>query len=92
MNPNLNKETADKAILTFGKRIAELRKAKGITQEELAHRCFTNSSRISKVERGKRNPTLLSLIVLAKGLEMTFEELTNIPEMNDFMATIWKKE
>ena len=92
MNPKLNKETAEKALIAFGKRIAYLRKAKGISQAELAHRCKTGVSKISDAERGRRNPTWFSLMVLARGLEITFEELTNMPEMNNFMPTIWKDD
>jgi transcriptional regulator with XRE-family HTH domain len=48
----------------------------GLSQEQLAHRCGFDRTYISMLERGKRNPSLLNLLKLAKGLESSVSKLT----------------
>ncbi len=59
----------------FGKRVTYLRKKKGYSQEDLAFRTGLNKNYISDIERGTRNPTLKAVSKIAKGLNMTIEEL-----------------
>jgi transcriptional regulator with XRE-family HTH domain len=51
-----------------GRNAARLRKAAGLTQEELAERSGFSQQYISKLEQGRRNPTIVSLYELANGL------------------------
>lgn len=46
----------------------EARKEQGITQAELAKRCGTQKTHISRMESGNYNPSLDFLIKIAKGL------------------------
>ena len=64
--------TSDKA---FGKVLAELRKKKGISQENLADICGLDRTTVSLYERGIRQPTLPSILTLAKGLKMPASEI-----------------
>lgn len=48
--------------------IIQARKEQGITQEELAVRCGTKKSNISRMESGNYNPSLDFLIKIANGL------------------------
>lgn len=48
--------------------IIRARKEQGITQEELAVRCGTKKSNISRMESGNYNPSLDFLIKIANGL------------------------
>lgn len=48
--------------------IIQARKEQGITQEELAARCGTQKSNISRMESGNYNPSLDFLIKIANGL------------------------
>ncbi len=59
----------------FGKGVTYLRKKKGYSQEDLAFRTGLNKNYISDIERGTRNPTLKAVSKIAKGLNMTIEEL-----------------
>lgn len=59
----------------FGKRIQELRKQKGLTQEDLADLIKVDRSYMGFVERGERNPTLDKIIKIAKSLGITLSEL-----------------
>jgi transcriptional regulator with XRE-family HTH domain len=51
------------------------RKAKHISQEELADACELHRTYIGSVERGERNVTLSTLEVLAKALGVSVIEL-----------------
>jgi transcriptional regulator with XRE-family HTH domain len=59
----------------FGSRLKVLRQEKGLTQEEFAKNCGLHKNYIGMVERGERNPSLLNLEVIAKGLEMSLSDL-----------------
>lgn len=69
-----------------GTRIKNLRKAMGITQERLAELCNVSSSCVSRWETGSLYPRRENLILLAKALDVTPEEIlnvTNTPVSND---------
>ncbi|MBI3793680.1 MAG: helix-turn-helix transcriptional regulator [Nitrospinae bacterium] len=55
-----------------GRRLGELRKRRGLSQEELAEIADTSASYLSRMERGTENPTLdmLGKISDALGVEM----------------------
>jgi transcriptional regulator with XRE-family HTH domain len=56
------------SLLKLGKAIRFIRLEIGLSQEELADRCGFDRTYISMLERGKRNPSLVNLLRLAKGL------------------------
>jgi len=55
--------------------ILDYRKAKHLSQEELADRCDLHRTYIGSVERGERNVTLSTLEVLAATLGVSVIEL-----------------
>jgi transcriptional regulator with XRE-family HTH domain len=57
------------ALKRLGERIRELRTAKSWTQEDLAGECGFDRSYVSGLEVGRRNPTYLKLLRLAKTLD-----------------------
>ena len=66
----------------FGKRLKSLRLKTGLSQEHLAFYAGTCTKEISTIERGKGNPTLLSIVSLAEALgkepyELLMEESEN---------------
>ena len=63
--------------IRIGKRIAELRKEKGLSQFKLAQLTGIDSSNIGKIELGKYNPSLeiLSRIGDALGVEIDFRPI-----------------
>jgi transcriptional regulator with XRE-family HTH domain len=69
-----------KAALTVGARIRELRKRRGLTQEELASRCCLSVSHVSMLERGHRSPSYETLLALAQVLEVPPGALFPQPE------------
>jgi transcriptional regulator with XRE-family HTH domain len=58
-----------------GRNAARLRKAAGLTQEQLAERSGFSQQYISKLEQGRRNPTVVTLYELAAGLGATPADL-----------------
>jgi transcriptional regulator with XRE-family HTH domain len=58
-----------------GRNAARLRQAAGLTQEQLAERSGFSQQYISKLEKGRRNPTIVTLYELATGLGATPADL-----------------
>ncbi len=58
----------------IGKRIAQLRNQKGITQEGLGYESEIHRTYIAAVESGKRNISVEALEKVIKGLGVTFLE------------------
>jgi transcriptional regulator with XRE-family HTH domain len=66
----------DKSTLEhFGAKLKELRLKKGLTLEQLAFEADIELSQVHRVEKGKVNPTLTTLIAIAKGLGVKLSEL-----------------
>jgi transcriptional regulator with XRE-family HTH domain len=65
----------EKVLLTFGKNLQQLRRRQNFTQEELAYNSGISLSQIARIETGKINPTVCTLIVIAKTLKIKPTEL-----------------
>lgn len=52
----------------IGSNFARLRKAKGLTQEAVAEKSGFSQSYIGSLERGQRNPTAISIWMLAQAI------------------------
>lgn len=59
----------------FGQRIKELRNAKGISQEKFALSIEMDRTYFASVENGRRNISLNNIDKIARGLDLTLEEL-----------------
>ncbi len=62
-------------LLRVARRIARLRKAAGLTQEELATRLDTATRNIQRIESGTQNLTLLTVAKIAAELGVPPEDL-----------------
>jgi transcriptional regulator with XRE-family HTH domain len=58
-----------------GRNFARLRRAKGLTQEEVEARSGFSQQYISSLEQGRRNPTVITLFELAQALQVNHVEL-----------------
>lgn len=67
-----------KHLEVLGLAIKARRESLGLSQETLADRCEFDRTYISLLERGKRNPSLLNLLKLVKGLETSVSKLTEV--------------
>ena len=62
-------------IKCFGASVQKLRSGLRISQEQLAERANLHRTYIADIERGARNPTLLTIKKLAKGLGVSAADL-----------------
>jgi len=70
--------TRDKLKKELGKRIVELREQKGWSQSDLARACNKDRQAIEKLENGKVNPTLYTLLEVANALEVKLSKLVEL--------------
>lgn len=63
------------ALIKLGKRIRELRKAKGFSQENFAYEVGLDRTYMGSVERGERNIAALNLMRIAKALKIEVGDL-----------------
>ena len=67
---------ADKETLKeFGENLKKIRTRKGYSLRALSYECAIDFSDIAKIERGEVNPTLLTLLELARALQVPPDEL-----------------
>src|SRR5262249_13750685 len=59
----------------FGKRVRELRRAAGLSQEQLAARADLHWTYVGGIERGERNPALINITRLARALGVPTRDL-----------------
>ncbi|MGG1678234.1 helix-turn-helix domain-containing protein [Neobacillus sp. NRS-1170] len=76
----------------IGDVLRPLRKAKGLSQEELAERSKLNRSYVTELETQNKNPSFYIICKLAIGLEMPVEELAKIIAEKTDIYNIYKKE
>jgi transcriptional regulator with XRE-family HTH domain len=62
-------------LVIFAAKVRNRRYALSLTQEELAERSDFHVNYVGGIERAERNPSLTSLVELAKGLECSIQEL-----------------
>jgi transcriptional regulator with XRE-family HTH domain len=58
-----------------GRNLARVRREKRLTQEEVAERSGISQQYISGLERGRRNPTIVTLYLLAQAVGVSHTEL-----------------
>jgi transcriptional regulator with XRE-family HTH domain len=65
----------EKVLRAFGKNLQLLRKQQDFSQEELAYRSGISLSQIARIETGRVNPTVCTLIVISRTLKIKPTEL-----------------
>ena len=66
---------SQKAYVTLGQRLAEIRRQAGVSQDQLAARLRKPQSFVSAYERGQRRVDLLELLAIADALAREPEEV-----------------
>ncbi len=72
---NDEERRADDALFLLGKRVAELRKKKGLSQLRLSFEAGVAKSYLSDLERGLRNPSIKVLVRIAYALGVGLPDL-----------------
>jgi len=68
--------TSNKIVLIkFGEKVRDLRKKKGLTQEELAFKAELHRTYIGMIERAEKNITLTNIEKIANALEVSINDL-----------------
>jgi transcriptional regulator with XRE-family HTH domain len=67
-------------LKVFGKRLRSLRRAKDLTQEQVAERAGLSLQSVGEIERGRGNPTLVNIERLSAALG---EDLTTLFDLGD---------
>ena len=67
--------------MEFNEKLQELRKQKGITQEELAESIYVSRAAVSKWESGRGYPNIESLKAIARFFSVTVDELLSTDEV-----------
>ena len=64
-----------KILHSFGNKVREFRRLKGLSQEELSFRADLHRTYIGMIERGEKNITLINIEKLAMALEIPLSKL-----------------
>ncbi|MEP2892365.1 helix-turn-helix domain-containing protein [Tateyamaria sp.] len=71
-------KTESELVRRFAENLSRLRKTRGLSQEELAHRAGIDRTFVSGCERLVRNPTLTTVEKIAAGLEVDPAEMFKV--------------
>ena len=71
----MNSERSREIRKRFGARVRELRLARGLSQEALAHEADLDRTYIGGVERGERNISLVNISKIADALRVHAKDL-----------------
>jgi len=64
-----------KILVAFGDKVRELRKEKGLSQEDLSFKAYLHRTYIGMIERAEKNITLVNIEKIAKALDVSIKEL-----------------
>jgi transcriptional regulator with XRE-family HTH domain len=64
----------------LGKRIAQIRKEKNLTQFELSILAKMDDSSIRRIESGRNNSSIIILVRLAEAMNISLKELLSVEE------------
>jgi transcriptional regulator with XRE-family HTH domain len=67
--------SAESSRATFGRNVRNARERAGLTQEKLAWDSGLHQTEVARIENGRRNPGLETIIKLARGLGVPPAEL-----------------
>ena len=64
-------------LIKFGERVRDLRKERGLSQEQLAFKADLHRTYIGMIERAEKNITLINVEKIAIALKVDIKELFN---------------
>jgi DNA-binding XRE family transcriptional regulator len=71
----VTEKNRDEQLEELGKRIAKVRRSKGLTIERLAYEIGISKGNLSDIENGKKDPRFTTLWAIAEGLELAISQL-----------------
>ncbi|MFC4668167.1 helix-turn-helix transcriptional regulator [Seohaeicola nanhaiensis] len=73
------------------KHLHRIRKARGMSQDELAHKVGVKQATISRIEKGVNNPSLDVAKRIAEALEVSPVELFGLPELEQRLLQAFRE-
>ena len=70
-------DSKQKILIKFGERVREIRKEKGLSQEELAHKADLHRTYIGMIERAEKNITLINIKKITNAFEISIKDIFN---------------
>ena len=70
-------KSKEKILIQFGLKVREIRKEKGLSQVQLAHKSNLHRTYIGMIERAEKNITLCNIEKIANALDVTIKNLFN---------------
>lgn len=64
-------------LIKFGERVRDLRKERGLSQEQLAFKADLHRTYIGMIERAEKNITLINIEKISNSLNVSIKELFN---------------
>ncbi|OFY42379.1 MAG: transcriptional regulator [Bacteroidetes bacterium GWF2_40_14] len=64
--------------ISIGKKIKSIRESKGLTQQALSDLCDFEKSNVSRIESGRTNLTIKSLLKISQALHVKMKELLDV--------------
>ena len=62
-------------LIKFGEKVRDIRKEKGLSQEQLSFKAELHRTYIGMIERAEKNITLVNIEKIANALEINISEL-----------------
>lgn len=72
----MNKAQINRLLVNFGQNVLRYRLARDMTQKGLAVRAGLHRSYIADIERGERNPSIVSIARISKALKISISVLS----------------
>jgi len=64
-------------LIKFGEKVREIRKQKGLSQEQLSFKAELHRTYLGMIERAEKNITLVNIEKIANALETSINDLMN---------------
>jgi transcriptional regulator with XRE-family HTH domain len=71
----INRMDKNPILIRFGDRVKEIRRSKGLSQEQLSFKANLHRTYIGMIERAEKNITLINIDKIAKALEVKIVDL-----------------
>ena len=75
LQTNISNFMNENILIIFGNRVKEIRKEKGLSQEQLSFKANLHRTYIGMIERAEKNITLINIQKIANALEVEIIEL-----------------
>ncbi len=72
----------NKFVKEIGENIVRIRKEQNLTQKELSYRLEIEDSALRRIEKGRTNPTILTLKKIATALKVNISDLLPTTDTN----------